>query len=106
MMDFAEMQFTARNIIERLQENGFTAEGQDWRQVLCVVEEAGEFAAAWRRYSGNARRGGTFEEMAAELADVMITVFVAAEMLKIDLDYEIRTKLRTIYMRGWREESK
>lgn len=60
--------------------------------VVCVAEEAGEFAAAWRRWSGRARRSGTFEEMGHELADTVIASFTAAQCLGIDLPKMIMEK--------------
>lgn len=74
------------------------------RQVIALAEEAGEFAGAYRRYHGLARRSGTFEDMAEELADVVITAFVTAVVLRIDLDHHIERKLRTITTRGWRDQ--
>lgn len=73
------------------------------RQVLCVAEEAGEFAGAYRRYAGAARRQGSYQEMADEAADVAITIFVACEYLGIDLAQAIRDKTEKIYSRGWQE---
>ena len=55
----------------------FPANGSD-RYVMGVAEEAGEFVGAYLRWSGQSRRTGTREEMAEELADVVVTVFAAA----------------------------
>src|SRR4051794_41695487 len=52
----------ARVIVEHLHANGFPAEGGANRQVLALAEECGEFVGAYRRWSGQARRGGTAEE--------------------------------------------
>ncbi len=71
-------------------------------QVLTLAEETGEFADAYRRWAGLARRTGTFDDMAAELADVVITAYVAAAVLGIDLDAAWRAKTRVILTRGWR----
>ena len=45
--------------------------------MLCVVEEAGEFAGTVRRYMGLARRDGNKQDMQDELADVIISAFIA-----------------------------
>jgi NTP pyrophosphatase (non-canonical NTP hydrolase) len=55
------------------------------QQVLAVAEEAGEFTAAWRRWAGLARRRGTWHDVQAELADVVITAYTTAAVLGIDL---------------------
>lgn len=70
------------------------------RAVLCVAEEAGEFVGAYRRWSGQARRSGTKEEMANELADVLVTCFTAAESLGIDLPKALVEKAGIIMNRG------
>lgn len=81
---------------------GFTE--RPWvRQTLALSEEAGEFVGAVRRWSGNARRQGTFAEVKEELADVVITAFVTANTLNIDLPAEISKKLDVLMTRGWRE---
>lgn len=72
-----------------------------WAQVLCLVEEAGEFASAYRRSTGWARRDGDMREVAQELADVVITAYVAAERLGINLDREITIKRGIIMSRGF-----
>jgi NTP pyrophosphatase (non-canonical NTP hydrolase) len=81
----------------------FPPEEAAHRQVIALAEEAGEFAGAYRRYRGMARRSGTIEEMASELADVVITAFVTAVVLNIDLDGHIERKLQIIVTRGWRD---
>ena len=72
-------------------------------QVLGVSEEAGEFVGAFRRWSGLARRPGTFEDMAEELADVIIMSWVASHYLGIDLPDTILRKAERIRTRGWRD---
>ena len=93
----------ARVISENLRANGFPAEGAVNRQVLALAEETGEFVGAYRRWSGQARRTGTADEMRAELADVIITAFATAEELGIDLDQAITEKANVVLTRGWRE---
>jgi NTP pyrophosphatase (non-canonical NTP hydrolase) len=93
----------AAEIVARLRDNGFPAEGAAQRQVLTLAEEVGEFVGAYRRWSGQARRTGSAEDVRAELADVVITAYVTAAELGIDLDRAIAAKLEVIFTRGWRE---
>lgn len=72
-------------------------------QVLCVAEEAGEFVGAYRRWVGMARRNGPIEDVQAELADVVISAYCAAEALEFDLDSAIAEKLGVVMTRGWKE---
>ena len=74
-----------------------------WAQILNVVGEAGEFAEAYRRYSGWARRPGSLDDTAAELADVVISAYVAAERLGVDLDDCIEAKRLVVMSRGFRD---
>lgn len=76
-----------------------------WAQVLNVVGEAGEFGEAYRRYSGHARRHGSLKETAEELADVVISAYVAAERLGIGLDAHIADKQRVVMTRGFKESA-
>ncbi len=73
------------------------------QQVLALAEEAGEFTAAYRRWAGLARRAGTWHDVEAELADVVITAYVTAHVLGIDLDAAARAKAEVVFTRGWRE---
>ena len=75
----------------------------EWAQVLNVVGEAGEFAEAYRRYVGHARRVGNFEEVSQELADIVISAYVTAERLGINLDAEIKVKQEAIMVRGFKD---
>ena len=74
------------------------------RQVFCIAEEAGEFVGAYRRWKGMARRNGTREEMEDELADVIITAFVTAEVLDVDIERAINRKADVLFSRGWKEQ--
>lgn len=74
------------------------------RQVIAMGEEVGEFMGAARRYMGMARRNGTYEEMAEELADVVITAFITAEVFDIQLNAEISSKISKILTRGYKED--
>jgi len=73
------------------------------QQTLCLAEEAGEAVGAIRRYLGLARRPGTIGEAGAELADVVIAAFVAADALDIDLSKAVSDKLGVVITRGWRQ---
>jgi NTP pyrophosphatase (non-canonical NTP hydrolase) len=73
-------------------------------QALCVVEEAGELAGAYRRWAGLARRHGTLAEVEDETADVLLSTGTFAYRMGIDIDAAVGRKLIKIYKRGWREE--
>ena len=73
------------------------------QQVLALAEEAGEFTAAYRRWAGLARRPGPWQDVEAELADVVITAYVTAAVPGIDLDTAARAKTEVVFTRGWRE---
>lgn len=94
----------ATDIVTNLRANGFGEGDAVNRQVLNLAEEVGEFVGAYRRWAGQARRSGTAEEMHRELADVVITAYVTAEELGIDLDAVMAEKLAVIFTRGWREQ--
>jgi len=70
---------------------------------LCLVEEAGEFAGAMRRLMGLARRSGTIVEAMDELADVVISAHIAANVYHFDLEDAIARKWHTIMTRGFKE---
>jgi NTP pyrophosphatase (non-canonical NTP hydrolase) len=82
----------AAEIAEHLHEAGFDPATAVQRQVLALAEEVGEFVGAYRRWSGQARRTGTFADVQAELADVVITAYVTAH----ELDTAITTKLARV----------
>lgn len=96
-----DLQAMARDISAKLEAAGFPKEEAAARQVFNLAEEVGEFVGAYRRWKGMARRKGSFDEVAKELADVVITAFVTAEELGITLESEIAAKLGVIYSRGW-----
>lgn len=93
----------AEDITWKLCDAGFDPATAVQRQVLNLAEEVGEFVGAYRRYTGQARRTGTAEEMHDELADVVLTAFVTAAEMKIDLEAVIAAKLAKVYSRGWRD---
>ncbi|MEV8512267.1 MazG nucleotide pyrophosphohydrolase domain-containing protein [Dactylosporangium sp. NPDC051484] len=99
----ADLPGVAADVAAKLTDAGFT-EAPHLRQALALAEEAGEFVGAVRRHYGLARRSGSFEDVEAELADVVITAFVTAHTMGIDLERAVAAKLGVVYTRGWREE--
>jgi len=93
----------AETINTACRRENFSADTLSYQQVLCLAEETGEFVGAYRRWAGLARRTGTWGEVTAELADVVISAYAAANVLGIDLDAAWRAKARVILARGWRE---
>ena len=79
--DRTDLAGNAAVVAECLRRNGFDPEQAVNRQVLGLAEEVGEFVGAYRRWSGQARRTGSAEDMWEELADVVITAFVTAHEL-------------------------
>jgi NTP pyrophosphatase (non-canonical NTP hydrolase) len=98
----ASLPATAAAIAARLAEH-FDPATLPFQQVLALAEEAGEFTAAYRRWAGLARRTGTWDDVTAELADVVITAYVTACVLGIDLDAAWRAKATVVFTRGWRQ---
>lgn len=92
----------AREIRGRL-ERTFPLNDLHIQQVLCLAEEVGEFVAAFRRAVGMARRGGPWEHVEEELADVVIAAYVAGAVLGIDLDAAVAVKAQMVMARGLRE---
>jgi NTP pyrophosphatase (non-canonical NTP hydrolase) len=71
------------------------------RQFLALAEEVGEAIQQWRRNTNRARRLATGREVLDELADVVITAYVTAELIHYgDLDVAILDKLYAIEERG------
>jgi NTP pyrophosphatase (non-canonical NTP hydrolase) len=91
-------------IIAKHEEN-FTYSKLEWqlRQGTAVAEEAGEFCGALNRYLGMSRRTGTLEDVAAELSDVVLCAYVAANRLGIDLDTSVQAKYDAMVARGWKD---
>ncbi|WP_067831114.1 MazG nucleotide pyrophosphohydrolase domain-containing protein [Actinomadura kijaniata] len=89
-------------IAERLRAH-FPADNERDRQVMALAEEVGEFVGAYRRWSGNARRTGSFDDVRDELADVVITAYVTAAVLDVDLDEAVGAKAARLFTRGWRD---
>jgi len=100
-----DMMLIADEIEQQIKGAGYT-EAPATRQTLALAEEVGEFVGAVRRWSGLARRSGPFSDVEAELADVVITAFVSAVTLGVDLPKAIAAKLDVLFSRGWREENR
>jgi NTP pyrophosphatase (non-canonical NTP hydrolase) len=101
-MSGLDLRIIAREIAFQLRQH--FPEDQEWnRQVFALAEETGEFVGAYRRWAGMARRTGSWDDVEAELADVVITAYVTAHCLEIDIDQACERKLRTVFGRGWRD---
>jgi NTP pyrophosphatase (non-canonical NTP hydrolase) len=74
--------------------------GQDpLRQMLCLAEEVGEAACEVRRLAGFSRRpddGTALSNLAAELADVVITAVTTANIYGIDLTTAVARKAAVV----------
>lgn len=80
-------------------------------QAMCVVEEAGEFIGAYRRWRGFARRPGSADDVENELADVIISTSCMIQLWLImngssgetvdSLETVVARKLDQIFSRGW-----
>jgi NTP pyrophosphatase (non-canonical NTP hydrolase) len=90
----------AQEIKHSAQQGATDAEWND-SQAMCVVEEAGEFIAEYRRLRGFARRAGDREAMLSELADVVIAALVMFWNLDADPHYHVQEKLRKVVTRGF-----
>jgi NTP pyrophosphatase (non-canonical NTP hydrolase) len=93
MNEYKTISEPAREIVKELRANGFTYEDQPQRQNVALLEEVGEFAGAYRRFAGWARRDGTFDDMVTELADVVITCYVTAAERNWDIDSPVHRTL-------------
>lgn len=81
------------------------------QQAMCVVEEAGEFVGAYRRWRGFARRPGNAQDVEDELADVIVStccmielwsrVWSGADGSGDPIGAIVAKKLSTIFSRGW-----
>jgi len=97
-----DLQEFAETVVKHLREH-FSADSLRTQQVMCLAEETGEFVGAYRRWAGLARRSGDWDDVEAELADVVITAYVTADLLGIDLDAAWRAKAEIVMTRGWRD---
>lgn len=98
----AQLPAVAAEAADQLASAGLSA-APHLRQILALAEEVGEFVGASRRYYGMARRNGPRSDVEAELADVVITAFVTAHTMDIDLEKAIAAKLQVVFTRGWRQ---
>lgn len=69
-------------------------------QLLCLAEEVGEAIQAYRRATGRARRTADWDDVAEELADVVIVTQVIAVLAELDLADAVTRKLAAIEARG------
>jgi len=90
-----------KEIMEQCRRNG--AGGTEQAQIMALAEETGEFVGAMRRWRGMARRTGTEEEAALELADVIISAYAMADVMGWDVDALLLGKLQKVFSRGWKE---
>lgn len=97
-----DLQAFAEAVVKHLRDH-YPASSLPTQQVMCLAEETGEFVGAYRRWAGLARRNGDWADVEAELADVVITAYVAANLLGIDLEAAWRAKAEIVMTRGWRE---
>lgn len=98
----ADLPHTAAEISHHLRQAGYTGDPVI-RDTVTLAEEAGELVGAVRRYTGMARRSGTLDDVAAEAADVVLTVAILAHDIGFDLAAAVAAKVEVIYARGWRE---
>jgi NTP pyrophosphatase (non-canonical NTP hydrolase) len=79
------------------------ASDDEWRdaQAMCVVEEAGEFIAAYRRFRGFARRDGDIKDVQEELADVVIAALMMFAVMDVDSQLYVKAKLWKVITRGY-----
>ena len=92
-------------ILSKIQEalgDRTSIEDQVDNQLICLVEEVGEVAKAWRRATGRARIYDDFEHVCEELADVIIVARLTFLILGENEDAHIQEKLRAIAVRGGR----
>lgn len=89
----------APRLVDFLEAGGFAVDlkaGGD-RQVMQLASEVGEFVGAYLRWTGQARRHGPLIEVEHELADVVVTAYLTAHILNIDLDFAAAEKLKIVY---------
>ncbi len=60
---------------------------------LLLAEECGEAVQQLRRFTGEARRSATPEDVADELGDVVISAGILARLLDVDLNRHVEAKL-------------
>jgi NTP pyrophosphatase (non-canonical NTP hydrolase) len=87
-----------KKIADRVREKRGT-EATAW-QAVTLAEEMGEALQEFRRWQGQARSPGTKNKFAEELADVIITAYVFADLTDVDLDDAVYSKLEAIERRG------
>lgn len=96
----------AVDIAMQLKGAGFREDESLTRQLFAVAEECGEFVGAVRRFYGLARRNGSWEEVQREWADLVFTVFLAADTLgmgRAQMENALNRRFGEINARPWRE---
>lgn len=96
----SETEGAIRAIAERVRSRYATDRDCMDTQILCLAEEVGEAVQAYRRATGRARQSATWENVAEELADIVIVARVTATLAGIDLETAIKSKLVAIEARG------
>lgn len=76
---------------------------QEWQdaQALKLAEEVGEFAGAYNRWRGFARRDGMMGDVLEELSDVIISGFAMFAILGFDPEVYMKDKLNKVITRGY-----
>jgi NTP pyrophosphatase (non-canonical NTP hydrolase) len=79
------------------------ASDEEWQdaQAMCVVEEAGEFIGAYRRWRGFARRDGSWNDVTKELSDVIIASLLMFAVMNEDAQCHVKAKLYEVISRGY-----
>lgn len=87
--------------LHQITENHQKREGSDSviTNALCMAEEVGEAIQQIRRYLGHARRSATLEQVGEEMADVVISTAVTANLMGVDLAAHIDAKLDEVMER-------
>lgn len=76
---------------------------EEWRdaQAMKLAEEVGEFAGAYNRWRGWARRDGSMADVLEELSDVIISAFAMFAIMDFDAQVYIKDKLTKVITRGY-----
>lgn len=102
LYDLADLPLLAHDIVRELEKH-WDRSDLPMMQVWALAEESGEFVGAARRFFGYARRTGPFADVESELADVVVTAFVTAHVLGINLADVIDRKSKVMFSRPWKD---
>jgi len=86
----SDPEVVAENWLRRLAAEG--AAQPEWWHVLKLAEETGEACRAWLAAEGRSRTSAGEDELARELADVVITAHCVAALRGLDLPAAIGVK--------------